>query len=91
MSKKNTKIDVKVPLYNIEEQIKFINSVASDFDILPDRLMSLICADWICNFQVLSSKQGPYKAFVTYLQTIGVTRSKLIEIKEAIENGNKSE
>lgn len=89
MSKKNTKIDVKIPKYDSQAQLSFIVDVSKTFDFEPQTLLSLILADWICNFQEVSSIQGSYKAFVSYLQSCEKTSSKLSQLREVINEQSK--
>lgn len=86
MSNKNTKVDIKIPIYDIQGQLDFLASVCQSFDFDVKKLIPLIFADWICNYQVATSKSDAKKAFISYLSSTGKVRETLQSIKNYVEN-----
>ena len=85
MSKKNTKIDITLPLYDVESQSRFIIDLASSADIDAKMLLGLILADWIATFYKSFDLSGgdSYKALVSFLSGCEKTKDFLNEIKDA--------
>lgn len=90
MSKKNTKIDLQIPIYDIQGQLDFLASVCESFDFDVHKLIPLIFADWICNFQVATSRSNAQKAFISYLSSTSKVRDTLEHIKNYVENENEN-
>lgn len=89
MSEKKNKHKIDIPIYDVEPQMDFITSVCNSMKFDAKVLITLIFADWICNFQEISSIQGPEKALLSYLSSCKSTRDKLIQLREVVENGKK--
>ena len=90
MSEKKTK-EIEIPVYDINGQLSFIQSVCDDFGFDVKKLLPLILADWIRVFQVGCEKMNgnAYKVFISYLKSTKSTFDDLKKIKEFIKNGNK--
>lgn len=86
MSNKNTKVDIQIPVYEIQGQLDFLASVCQSFEFDVKKLIPLIFADWICNYQVATSKSDAKKAFISYLSTTAKVRETLETIKKYVEN-----
>ena len=91
MSKKNTKIEIKIPKYDVEGQLNFLTSVCTSFNFDVRTLITLIFADWINLFQLSSIELNgnSEKAFYSFLSTCEKTASKLKELREEIKNEGK--
>lgn len=89
MSSKNTKINIEIPLYDIEGQLSFVSDVCNTFEFDTKKLIPLMFADWILHFQEQCQVVGPHKAFLGYLEHTKVTHSKLMELKKYCEKNRK--
>lgn len=90
MSVKKTKVNIIIPKYEIQGQLDFLASVCESFDFDVKVLIPLIFADWICDFQVATSKSNAQKAFISYLSSTSKVRDTLEQIKKYVENENEN-
>lgn len=90
MSEKKNK-EIKIPVYDIQGQLAFIEGVCKDFDFDVKKLLPLILADWIRIFQLGCSKMNgnAYESFICYLKSTQRTFDDLKKIREYVQNGNK--
>lgn len=86
---KKKRSTVMVPKYDLSQQTQFIYSLCEEMKFKYQDLLTLIFADWICNFQYVSSVNGPAQAFVSYLQTAKKTAEKLKELRKCLDQNNQ--
>lgn len=88
MSKRNTKLQLDLPIYDLKSQLDYITQICKDYEFDGDRLISYILADFIFVVQKgLCSHKNMDTIFVKYLQHTSQQRKLFDKLKELSENG----
>lgn len=86
MSEKKTKEKrntINVPLYNIDSQMNYLIQCCKDFEFEPQKLLSLIVADWIYLVQTGLAKGMDIKdVWISYLEHSERQRKNFEKLKE---------
>lgn len=87
MSEKKIKGQIKYPVYDVNQQMDFIVNLCKTVDFDPQRLITLILAEFICNLQMISvrSNQGFYKAFLSYIEHSNKVADDLKKLEKEIQ------
>ena len=91
MSEKKSKVirkTIDLPVYDVQNQMQYLIDLCKDFEFEPERLLSLILADWICTVQKgLAKGSSLNEIFISYLESSVRTEKDFKKLKEYIQNG----